>query len=191
VDAAHELGFPVAIKVVSEQWQHRVDNAWVRLTVITDQGARQAFADLTRASGRTEVYVQKMGSPGTPCVFALIDDPTFGSLLSFGLSGVASELIGDRAYRPLPLSRVDAAKLIREPRSAPLLSGYRGEPAARLDALEDLALRLNRLAEDLPEVRSLVLDPVLAGPEGVAVAGARIVLGSPPTPENAEPRRLQ
>ena len=110
--------------------------------------------------------MQKMGPPGTSCVFALLDDPSFGSLLSFGLSGMATELLGDRAYRPLPLSTVDAAELIREPRAAPLLSGYRGEPPARLDALEDLALRLNRLAEDLPEVRSLVLDPVLAGPDG-------------------------
>ena len=134
--------------------------------------------------------MQKMG-PGISCVFALQDDPSFGSLLSFGLSGMASELLGDRAYRPVPLSTVDAAELIREPRAAPLLSGYHGDPPARLDALEDLVLRLNRLAQDLPEVRSLVLDPVLAGPDGVLVSGARIVVGAPPTPEDAGPRRLQ
>ena len=190
VAAASELGFPVAIKATAEQWQHRVDGAGVRLMVVTPQGARQAFADLSRDCGRDEVYVQEMG-PGISCVFALLDDPSFGSLLSFGLSGMASELLGDRAYRPLPLSTVDAAELIREPRAAPLLSGYRGEPPARLDALEDLVLRLNRLAQDLPEVRSLVLDPVLAGPDGVVVSGARIVVGAPPTSEDAGPRRLQ
>ena len=103
---------------------------------------------------------------------------------------MATELLGDRAYRAVPLSTVDAAELIRAPRAAPLLSGYRGESPVQLDALEDLALRLNRLAEDLPEVRSLVLDPVLAGPDGVAVSGARIVLGPPPTREEAGPRRL-
>jgi acyl-CoA synthetase (NDP forming) len=156
----------------------------------TPQGVRQAFTNLSGASGRDEVYVQKMG-PGISCVFALQDDPSFGSLLSFGLSGMASELLGDRAYRPVPLSTVDAAELIREPRAAPLLSGYRGEPPARLDALEDLVLRLNRLAQDLPEVRSLVLDPVLAGPDRVVVSGARVVVGAPPTPEDASPRRLQ
>ena len=145
IAVANELGFPVAIKATAPQWRHRVDGAGVRLMVITHQGARQAFADLARASGRDEVYVQRMGPASTSCVFALLDDPTFGSLLSFGLSGMASELLGDRAYRPLPLSTVDAAELVREPRAAPLLSGYRGEPPARLDALEDLALRLNRL----------------------------------------------
>jgi acyl-CoA synthetase (NDP forming)/GNAT superfamily N-acetyltransferase len=190
VAAACELGFPVAIKATAEQWRHRVDGAGVRLMVITHQGARQAFADLSQASSRNEVFVQKMGPPGTACTFALVDDPTFGSLLSFGVSGMATELLGDRAYRPIPLNTADAAELIREPRAAPLLSGYRGEPPVKLDALEDLALRLNRLADDLPEVRSLVLDPVLAGPEGVAVSGSRIVLGPPPTHEEAGPRRL-
>ena len=191
VALASEFGFPVAIKATAEQWRHRVDGAGVRLMIVTHQGARQAFADLSRASGCAEVFVQTMAPPGTACVFALLDDPSFGSLLSFGLSGIASELLGDRAYRPLPLSTVDAAELIREPRAAPLLSGYRGEPPARLDALEDLALRLNRLAVDLPEVRSLVLDPILAGPDGVAVSGSRIVLGPPPTREEVGPRRLQ
>ena len=190
VEAAIELGFPVAIKALDARWRHRADGAGVRLTVVTHQGARQAFTDLARLSGRDEVYVQRMGAPGTACVFELIDDPSFGSVVSFGLSGMVSELLGDRAYRMLPLSTVDAAELVRAPRAAPLLSGYRGDPPARLDALEDVALRLSRLAADLPEVRALVLDPVLAGPEGVAVSGSRIVLGPPPTREDARPRRM-
>jgi ATP-grasp domain len=190
VEAARELGFPVAIKAVAERWRHRADGAGVRLDVVTHQGARQAFTDLARASGRDEVQVQRMAPPGTACAFAVVDDPSFGSLLSFGLSGMASELLGDRAYRVLPLSTVDAADLVRAPRAAPLLAGYRGTTPAKLEALEDIALRLSRLAADLPAVRSLVLDPVLAGPDGAAVGGVRIVLGSPPTRENAGPRRL-
>jgi hypothetical protein len=180
----------VAVKAVAESWRHRADGAGVRLNVVTHQGARQAFTDLARASGREEVYVQRMAPPGTACTFAVVDDPSFGSLLSFGLSGMASELLGDRAYRVLPLSTVDAADLVRAPRAAPLLAGYRGAPPAKLEALEDIALRLSRLAADLPEVRTLVLDPVLAGPDGVAVSGVRVVLGPPPTRENAGPRRL-
>lgn len=191
VEAARELGFPVAVKAVDERWRHRADGAGVRLDVVTHQGIRQAFADLARMADADEVYVQPMGPPGTSCVLALLDDPSFGSLLSFGISGLASELLGDRAYRALPLSTVDAAELVRAPRAAPLLAGYRGDPPARLEALEDLALRLSRLAADLPEVRSLVLDPVLAGPDGVTVAGSRVVLGPPPAREDLAPRRLR
>ena len=190
VAAARELGFPVAVKAMAERFRHRADGAGVRLNVVTHQGVRQAFTDLTRASGDDAVYVQRMGPRGTSCVFEVLDDPSFGSLLSFGLSGIASELLGDRAYRVLPLSTVDAAELVRAPRAAPLLSGYRGDPPARLDALEDIALRLSRLSADLPEVRSLVLDPVLAGPDGVAVSGSRIVVGPPPTRDDLAPRRL-
>jgi acyl-CoA synthetase (NDP forming)/GNAT superfamily N-acetyltransferase len=190
VAVARELGFPVAVKAIAERLRHRADGAGVRLNVVTHQGARQAFTDLARASGADEVYVQRMGPPGTSCVFEMLDDPSFGSLLSFGLSGIASELLGDRAYRVLPLSTVDAAELVRAPRAAPLLAGYRGDPPARLDALEDIALRLSRLAADLPEVRSLVLDPVIAGPDGVAVSGSRIVVGPPPTRDDLAPRRL-
>ena len=191
VAAARELGFPVAVKATGERWRHRVDGAGVRLNVVTDQGARQAFADLARASGNDEAYVQRMASPGTSCVFEVSDDPSFGSLLSFGLSGMATELLGDRAYRVLPVSTTDAAELVRAPRAAPLLAGYRGEPPVRLEGLEELAVRLSRLASDLPEIRSLVLDPVIAGPDGVAVGGARIVVGPPPTREETGPRRLQ
>jgi acyl-CoA synthetase (NDP forming)/GNAT superfamily N-acetyltransferase len=190
VAASRELGFPVAIKATAERWRHRDDGAGVRLNVVTDQGARQAFTDLARISGHPEVYVQRMAPPGRACVFEIVDDPSFGSIVSFGLSGLATELLGDRAYRVLPLSTVDAAELIRAPRAAPLLSGYRGEPPVRLHALEDLAVRLSRLAADLPEVRSLVLDPVIAGTDGVAVSGARVVLGPPPTREEAGPRRM-
>ena len=191
VAAARELGFPVAVKAIAERFRHRADGAGIRLNVVTHQGARQAFTDLARTSGHDEVYVQRMGPRGTSCVFEVLDDPSFGSLLSFGLSGIASELLGDRAYRVLPVSTVDAAELVRAPRAAPLLSGYRGDSPARLDALEDIALRLSRLAADLPEVRSLVLDPVIAGPDGVAVSGSRIVVGPPPTRDDLAPRRMQ
>ena len=191
VGAARELGFPVAVKAVDERWRHRADGAGVRLNVVTHQGARQAFTDIARLADAEEVYVQRMGPPGTSCVLALLDDPSFGSLLSFGISGMASELLGDRAYRVLPLSTVDAAELVRAPRGAPLLAGYRGAPPAHLPALEDLALRLSRLAADLPEVRALTLDPVIAGPDGVAVAGMRVVLGAPPADETRAPRRLR
>ena len=121
----------------------------------------------------------------------IVDDPSFGSLLSFGLSGVATELLGDRAYRVVPVSDQDAAALVRAPRAAPLLAGYRGAEPTDLDALTDLVLRVGRLAEDLPEVRCLVLDPVLASPAGAFVTGARVELGPPPHRDDGGPRRLR
>ncbi len=128
--------------------------------------------------------------PGLPVVVELRDDPSFGSLVWFGLAGVVTELLGDRAYCAMPLSTMDAHKLVRAPRAAPLLDGYRGTRPMDLAALEDLLLRVGRLVDDLPEVRSLVLDPILVAEQGAYPTSVRAVLGPPPGPRDTGPRRL-
>ncbi len=188
--AAEELGYPVAVKAVGDRWRHRTDAVGVRLDVVTPAGVRRAHEDMARLTGQDEVYVQRMAPRGVSCVLEIVDDPSFGSLLSFGMSGIATELLGDRAFRVLPVSDQDAAALVRAPRAAPLLAGYRGSEPTRVDALEDLVRRVGTIADDLPQVRSLVLDPVLASAEGVFVTGARIVLGPPPRRDDLGPRRL-
>jgi acyl-CoA synthetase (NDP forming)/RimJ/RimL family protein N-acetyltransferase len=191
VAAAEELGYPVTIKTVGERWRHRTDFVGVRLDIVTPVGARRAHSDLAALTGEDEVYVQRMARKGVSCVLEIVDDPSFGSLLSFGLSGMATELLGDRAFRVVPVSDQDAAALVRAPRAAPLLTGYKGSEPARLEALEDLVLRVGRIAEDLPEVRELALNPILATAEGAEVAGARVVIGPPPQREDIGPRRLR
>ena len=188
--ATLELGFPVAVKAVGDRWHHRADLVGVRLDIVTETGVRRAHAELSQLTGQDEVYVQRMAPKGMSCVLEVVDDPSFGSLLSFGLSGMATELLGDRAFRAVPVSDEDAAALVRAPRAAPLLTGYRGSEPVRLDALEDLVLRLGKMAEDLPELRSVSLDPVLASAAGAFVTGVRVVLGPPPTRADSGPRRL-
>jgi acyl-CoA synthetase (NDP forming)/GNAT superfamily N-acetyltransferase len=107
------------------------------------------------------------------------EDLSFGAIVSFGLADVAAELLDDRAYRLAPLTDVDAAEIVRAVRTAPLLLGHRGAEPVETGALEDLLLRVSRLADDLPEVARLDLDPVLAGPEGAFVRGARLRLAGP------------
>jgi acyl-CoA synthetase (NDP forming)/GNAT superfamily N-acetyltransferase len=192
VAAADELGYPVALKAVGDRWRHRTDLVGVRLDLGAGAAVRRAHGDLTRLTGESQVYVQRMAPKGVSCVLEIVEDPSFGSLLSFGLSGMATQLLGDRAFRVVPVSDQDAAALVRAPRAAPLLAGYRGTEPVDLAALENLVLRVGRIAEDLPEVRSLSLDPVLSSPEGAFVTGARIVVGPPPTRrERGGPRRLR
>ncbi|WP_198961912.1 bifunctional GNAT family N-acetyltransferase/acetate--CoA ligase family protein [Pseudonocardia sp. MH-G8] len=192
VAAADELGYPVALKAVGDRWRHRTDLVGVRLDLGAAGAVRRAYGDLTRLTGESQLYVQRMAPKGVSCVLEIVEDPSFGSLLSFGLSGMATELLGDRAFRVVPVSDQDAAALVRAPRAAPLLAGYRGTEPVDLAACEDLVLRVGRIAEDLPEVRALSLDPVLTSPEGAYVTGARVVLGPPPTRrERGGPRRLR
>ena len=147
---------------------------------------RAAFAAIPSGD---PVIVQEMAAPGVATVVEIVDDPSFGALVSFGLGGVATDLLGDRAYRTLPLTDLDAAELVRAPRAWPLLDGYRGSEPVDVAALEDLLLRVARLADDLPEVLRLRLEPVIVGPpQPVArrpLAGRR----RRARPSSARPRR--
>jgi acyl-CoA synthetase (NDP forming)/GNAT superfamily N-acetyltransferase len=191
VALAAELGHPVAMKSFDDHLRHRTDLVGVRLDLAGEDAVRAAYAGLVEVSAGPRVYVQRMAPKGISCVLGLQDDPSFGTLLSFGLSGLVSDLLGDRAYRAVPLTDTDAAALVRAPKAAPLLTGYRGDEPVDLSALEDLVLRLAALAEDLPEVRALVLEPVLASAAGAFVSSARITLGAPPSRHDTGPRRLR
>jgi acyl-CoA synthetase (NDP forming)/RimJ/RimL family protein N-acetyltransferase len=191
VAAAEELGYPVAMKATDDRLRHRYDLVGVRLDLGGEEAVRAAYEALTSVAGEPGAYVQRMAPKGISCTFGLQDDPSFGTLLSFGLSGLASDLLGDRAYRAVPLTDTDAAALVRAPKAAPLLAGYRGDVPADLRALEDLVLRLAALAEDLPEVRSLALEPVLASAAGAFVSSARLAVGPPPSRHDSGPRRLR
>ncbi|MET0132447.1 MAG: GNAT family N-acetyltransferase [Kibdelosporangium sp.] len=190
-DAARELGFPVAAKAANSMLRHRFDLLGVRLDISSPEAMRAAYTDLRAVSGVDTVYVQRMVDRGTSCVIGLQDDPSFGTLVSFGLSGVINDLLGDRAYRAIPMTDVDAAGLVRAPKAAPLLAGYGGSPVADLGALEDLVLRVAALAEDIPEIRSLELEPVVAAETGASVIYARISVGPPPSRHDTGPRRLR
>ena len=191
VAAAEEMGYPVAVKAVGDQWRPRAGQIGLRLDVVTPIGARRAYQDLTELSGQGAVDVQRMVPKGVACALEIVEDPSFGSLLSFGLAGTATELLGDRAFRVIPVSDRDAAALVRAPRAAPLLDGYNGAEPTDLAAMEDLVRRVGKLAEDLPEVRSLTLEPVLASAAGVWVVGAHVVLGAPPQHDDTGPRRMR
>ena len=121
--------------------------------------------------------VQKTAPPGVPVYIGAFEDALFGPVAAFGMAGMATELLGDLAYRIPPLTDVDVAEMVREVRAAPLLFGHRGGEHADVAALEDIVHRLTRLVYDLPEVVSAELMPVLVGRSGAAVLGAAISLG--------------
>ena len=120
----------------------------------------------------------------------MADDHLFGPLVVFGLGGVATEVLADHAARLTPLTDTDADTLIRSIKAAPLLLGYRGSPPADLEALRGLLLRVSRLADDLPEITDLDLNPVIARPDGVFVVDARVKV-APYAPQDPFLRRLR
>ena len=181
VAAATQLGYPVALKSTAEHLRHRQDLGGVRLHIADANALRRDFATMDQrvgTPGRT-YDVQRMAPLGVATTMATVEDPLFGPIVSFGVGGVATDLLGDRSYGVPPLTDTDLAGLVREVRAAPMLLGHHGTPAADLEALENLLARLARLGDDVPEVASLELNPVLASPTGATVLAATGVLRRP------------
>jgi acyl-CoA synthetase (NDP forming)/RimJ/RimL family protein N-acetyltransferase len=181
VAAAEALGFPVALKATAAHLQHRRELGGVRLDLEDADQLRSAFASMaTRHGERAGGYVvQAMAPTGVATRLATVEDRLFGPVVSFGLGGAATDLLGDRSYGVPPLTDDDLAALVSGVRAAPLLLGYEGSPPGDIAALHDLLARLARLADDLPEVAALELNPVVVAPTGVAVLAARARLARP------------
>ena len=177
--AAAGLGWDVVLKATAPHLRQRPDLADVWRNIAGEAEMREAWATMSATLGGPAVagfVVQKMAPPGVPVVIGCAEDEMFGPIVSFGLAGVATDLLGDLSYRIPPLTDVDVAGMVREVRAAPLLFGHRGGEQADVAAVEDLLHRMARLAHALPEVHTAELVPVLAGPTGVAVLGARLRL---------------
>jgi acyl-CoA synthetase (NDP forming) len=171
---------------------HKADAGAVELDLRTEADVRGAYRALTDRFGERQgqVLVQPMMAGGTEVIVGVADDHMFGPLVALGTGGAVGDVLADYAAGLTPLTDIDADRLIGSLRSAPLLLGHRGRPAADLGALRDLLLRVSRLADDLPEVTELALDPVIARPDGAFVVDAR-VKARPYQPQDPFLRRLR
>jgi Acyl-CoA synthetase (NDP forming) len=193
VTAARAIGYPVALKTTAPHLRHRADLGGVRLDVADEEQLRRAYAELTELFGPPTVLrpvVQGMAPRGVDTVVRAVIDPAAGAVLSFGLSGAASELLGDTAHRLIPVTGRDAASLVRSIRTAPLLFGWRGSAPVDTAALEELMLRVSRLVDDHPEVVAVSLEPVVVAPAGLSVLGATVRLARAPLRDDLGPRTL-
>ncbi len=185
-------GVPVVLKADVPGLVHKTEAGGVELDLRTEAAVSAAYRRLAeRFGGKLHaVLVQPMIGDGTEVIVGVADDRLFGPLVVFGFGGTATEVLADHAARLTPLTDTDADTLIRSVRAAPLLLGYRGSPPADTGALRSLLLRVSRLADDLPEITDLDLNPVIARPDGVFVVDAR-VKAAPYAPQDPFLRRLR
>ena len=181
VEAADAIGYPVVLKSTSSIVRNQSSVAGIRLDLEDAVAVRTAFASLRDRLvplAADTLVVQHMASTGVSCVVGTTEDPLFGPLVSFSVAGPPTELLDDIGYRVPPLTDVDVADLISSVKAAPLLNGFGGADPVHPAALADLVARLSVLADDLPEVAFLQLNPVNAHPGGVDVLGATVRLHS-------------
>jgi acetyl coenzyme A synthetase (ADP forming)-like protein len=193
---AADLGFPVALKVVSDRIIHKTDAGGVILDRRDPEEVRRGF-DAIVAKARDGgfgdsvqgVLVQRYVSEGLEAVIGTTLDPAFGPLIMFGLGGAYVELVRDVVFRLHPMTKHDIESMIEEVRAHPLLKGYRGSPPGDIPALQDLLARVSQLVTDVPELMEMDLNPVkiLAPGKGCVVVDARIRLANPPLGVSSRP----
>ncbi|WP_270889158.1 bifunctional acetate--CoA ligase family protein/GNAT family N-acetyltransferase [Pedococcus sp. 5OH_020] len=190
VAAAESIGYPVVVKSVAPLMRHQPGLSGIRVDLRSEAQLREAFAGLNdrlAPLSANSFVVQRMAAPGVSCVVRTDEDPLFGPVVSFSIAGPPTELLGDIGYRIPPLTDVDVSDLISSVKAAPMLHGHRGAAPVHRAALSDLVARVSVLADNLPEIASLVLNPVNAHPAGVDVLGAEVVLA--PTPRRKDTGR--
>jgi acyl-CoA synthetase (NDP forming) len=188
--AAAELGYPVVLKAASGDVVHKTERGGVALHLEGAADVRGAWDAMGEVlTDRPRAVVQPMVMGGVETIAGVTNDATFGPLVLFGMGGTATELIGDRTVRLVPLSDLDASEMVRSLRTSPLLFGHRGAPPVDVEALESVLLRLSALADQHPEIAELDLNPVLASASGAVAVDAKILIRPAPEPPSAV-RRL-
>lgn len=181
--AARELGYPVALKLLSQAISHKSDVGGVALNIDDDhdlraraKAMRKRVAALCPGAPIDGFTVQQMvRRPGAhELILGMTTDPLFGPVLLFGQGGTAVEIVADKAIALPPLTIHLARELMARTRISRLLHGYRDHPSADLSALEMSLIKVSQLVVDLPEIVELDINPLLADRQGVVALDARI-----------------
>jgi acetyltransferase len=182
---AAEVGFPVAMKVLSDDIVHKFDVGAVVLDVNTPADASAAYAMILanvqahRPDARIRgVFIQRMAGPGEEVILGVKRDPAFGAVVMFGLGGLFVEIFRDVAFRIAPIPPEHVRAMMHEVRAYPILTGARGRPHRDTAAVEECLQRLSQLAVDCPQIQELDINPLIVRDrgDGCAVTDARILV---------------
>ena len=182
-EISREIGFPVVLKIASPDITHKSDAGGVKTGLKDAKEVKKAWENIMAsvkakfpAANIEGVSVQPMARPGVEIIAGMFKDPQFGPVIMFGLGGIFVEVLKDVAFRLVPIEKRDAEEMLGEIKGKALLNGYRGQEPAGKEALTDVLLKVSALAEKMPEIKELDLNPVFAYKDSAVAVDARIVL---------------
>jgi acetyltransferase len=184
--AAEELGFPVVLKAEARDLVHKSDIGAVRIGLEDGEAVLRAADEMTNALAEAGhpvggFLVQQQLGEGHEVIFGLASDPRFGPVLMFGLGGRYVEVFNDVRFGVTPLTELEARDMVTGIRGFKLLTGVRGEPAADLDMLVEVQLRIAQLSTRHPRILELDINPFFAAADRTAARAVdvRIRVGEP------------
>ncbi|WP_048190209.1 acetate--CoA ligase family protein [Methanobacterium sp. SMA-27] len=173
VKAAEEIGYPLVMKIVSPQISHKSDVGGIKLYLNNAEEIRTAYEDMMENIPKKEpeaqlegVQLQQMLSGGKEVIIGMIQDPTFGPMLMFGLGGIYVEIVKDVKFAIAPVSEIEANNMITGIKTHKLLEGTRGDKASDIDSISDIILRISQLVTDFPEINEFEINPLMVFEEG-------------------------
>lgn len=183
---AEKIGFPLVMKIVSPDIIHKSDVGGVILHLESSAQVSEAYTSMmTKIKVKcpdariTGIYIEKMAGPGSKeCIIGITRDPQFGPMVMFGMGGIFVELLKDVKFALAPVGKTEALEMIKQIKTYPLLSGYRGQTPVAVDAIADTIARVSQLASDFPEINELDINPIMAYPSAAdtIAADARMTL---------------
>jgi acetyltransferase len=185
---AENIGYPIAMKVLSTNISHKSDAGGVRLNINSAQEVRGAYRDLIEQVSKNApeakiigVTIAKMyrSANGRELMIGMIRDPVFGPVISFGSGGTMVEVMGDSAISLPPLNRRLALDLIERTKAAKLLGNFRNMPAVDLEKLIDILICVSNMACELPWIQEMDINPLLIDEEGAVAVDARFRVDYP------------
>ena len=183
VTAARECGFPVVLKVVSPDLPHKSNVGGVRLAIDSADAVEREYelmlAHVSRVAphARIEGVLVEPHLRGLEVIVGATTDPQFGPVMVFGLGGTAVEVLGDVAFRLVPIDRREAACMVTEIKGAPVLQGFRGAPAVSKRSIVAVLLRVSALMWRFSDViREIEINPLLVTDEGAVAVDAMAVV---------------
>ncbi len=181
--AAEKIGYPLVLKVVSDQVVHKSDLGGVILNINDDDALASSYQillnNLEKHSIDTkniQVMVCRQEKPGWEFVVGVTRDDLFGPTLLFGLGGIYVELFNDFALRVCPLNRKEVFTMIEETKASKILNGFRGEPSLDIDSIVDLMLNLSILVVEDSTIKEIDLNPVRVYRNGCIALDARVIV---------------
>jgi acetyltransferase len=185
VEIAEKVGYPVVLKVVSEQVVHKSEVDGVKLNLKNAGEVREAFHAIHGSVSEAlpdatiqGIYVVKMVTGGEEIIIGIKKDPSFGPVLMFGMGGIFVEVFRDVSFGIAPLNKDQARKLIEQTRAYRILSGVRGQPPRDIENVVDTLIRLGQLSQDFPQIEELDINPlfVLDEGKGSIIGDTRMIL---------------
>jgi len=180
---AHEISYPVVLKIVSPDILHKSDIGGVALNLKNPEEVERGYRKILKNVEEKKpdariagILVQEMAPKSTEVIVGTIKDKQFGQTIMFGLGGIFVEVLEDVSFRIAPVTKREAKLMIKEIKAYQLLRGYRNQPPLDTDIIAEIITNTSRLVTDHQEVEELDLNPIIVYEKGAKTVDARIIL---------------